>query len=634
MRITKVNIPKDLNPNSGLGDIKMDRLGQIVLLAGKNGSGKTRILQKIRVILTRISNKTLINSLNQEITNENNQILRISDNRKQLLKDLETISSSDTKQIENIKHSIKEIEEEIGNRNNNIYNKKALMEVNLIETSDDIEKCRVIDFVPNKIEIKDCVEYSPKQRIDSAQQLEAVGIGGLSEGTFSKIQVIQDKWFNATHPQLTISEGDKNIAINNYDKLKTIINQFLNTTIDRDVDGNVTLFGFKIGQSQLSAGQKILLQFCVAIYSQETALKDQILFMDEPENHLHPSAVIEILNRISEHVTDGQIWIATHSIPLLAHYDPSQIWYVDDNSIRHAGKIPEDVLSSLLGNEDEVGNLQNFISLPAQFASINFACESLLEPQAIMTTATDKQSIQIRKKLLDITGKGKIRLLDFGAGKGRIISNLFDQDIEIIKQLDYIAFDTNTKDQEYCKDAISRAYGTHVNRYFNKTDEILSTYDKKTFNVIIMCNVLHEIAPKKWFNSFDIIKKLIHENGLLLIVENQLLPNVEKAYQEGFLVLDTLQLKTLFKIPENDLNFNTEESSKDDRLKIHSIPAGYLHKIDHDSKSEAIKSLYDTAIDEIIKIRKGESTYKNGNIHGFWVQQLANAALNLSELGQ
>ncbi|MBF0541585.1 MAG: ATP-binding protein, partial [Nitrospirae bacterium] len=345
MRITKVNIPKDLNPNSGLGDIKMDRLGQIVLLAGKNGSGKTRILQKIRVILTRISNKTLINSLNQEITNENNQILRISDNRKQLLKDLETISSSDTKQIENIKHSIKEIEEEIGNRNNNIYNKKALMEVNLIETSDDIEKCRVIDFVPNKIEIKDCVEYSPKQRIDSAQQLEAVGIGGLSEGTFSKIQVIQDKWFNATHPQLTISEGDKNIAINNYDKLKTIINQFLNTTIDRDVDGNVTLFGFKIGQSQLSAGQKILLQFCVAIYSQETALKDQILFMDEPENHLHPSAVIEILNRISEHVTDGQIWIATHSIPLLAHYDPSQIWYVDDNSIRHAGKIPEDVLS-------------------------------------------------------------------------------------------------------------------------------------------------------------------------------------------------------------------------------------------------------------------------------------------------
>ena len=46
MKITKVNIPKDLIKN-GLERVNMDRLGQIVLLAGKNGSGKSRLLNLI-----------------------------------------------------------------------------------------------------------------------------------------------------------------------------------------------------------------------------------------------------------------------------------------------------------------------------------------------------------------------------------------------------------------------------------------------------------------------------------------------------------------------------------------------------------------------------------------------------------
>ena len=72
MRITKVNIPKSFEDN-GIEDIKMDRPGKIVLLAGKNGSGKTRLLNKIRNALTRKSELSpresitnLINKLQQE----------------------------------------------------------------------------------------------------------------------------------------------------------------------------------------------------------------------------------------------------------------------------------------------------------------------------------------------------------------------------------------------------------------------------------------------------------------------------------------------------------------------------------------------------------------------------------------
>ncbi|WP_374759976.1 AAA family ATPase [Acidithiobacillus thiooxidans] len=63
--------------------------------------------------------------------------------------------------------------------------------------------------------------------------------------------------------------------------------------------------------------------------------------MDEPENHLHPSAVIDLLDAIKEQNPHGQIWIATHSIPLLSHYDEGSIWYVDEGSISFAGRKPE-----------------------------------------------------------------------------------------------------------------------------------------------------------------------------------------------------------------------------------------------------------------------------------------------------
>jgi predicted ATP-binding protein involved in virulence len=47
MRITKIDIPNTSESNDGLANIRMDKLSKVVLIAGKNGSGKTRILNKI-----------------------------------------------------------------------------------------------------------------------------------------------------------------------------------------------------------------------------------------------------------------------------------------------------------------------------------------------------------------------------------------------------------------------------------------------------------------------------------------------------------------------------------------------------------------------------------------------------------
>jgi ABC-type lipoprotein export system ATPase subunit len=58
MKITEVDMPEVKGLPDGLGNIKMERLGSIVLIAGKNGSGKTRLLGRIRkYTLNRPSNE-------------------------------------------------------------------------------------------------------------------------------------------------------------------------------------------------------------------------------------------------------------------------------------------------------------------------------------------------------------------------------------------------------------------------------------------------------------------------------------------------------------------------------------------------------------------------------------------------
>lgn len=637
MKITKVDIPKNQEQNDGLEHIKMDRLGPVVLIAGKNGSGKTRILTKIFNTFNSKPSKTSVEQIpfriqgSETMISANKRLITEYENRQHAnpiipQNQSDSLIHSYQRQIEREENSIKE-------------QKELLQRTLLLETDVQSDSYSFVKFVPKSLSLRDCNQLSRSQILSQASIIDQVGIDYLPEGAFAKIQVIQDKWFNATHQHSQVSDSEKAKAIADYKKLQDIIEVFLGTEITRTIDDQATLFSFSLGQSNLSDGQKILLQFCLAIYSQETALKDLILVMDEPENHLHPSIIIETIERIQKCVTNGQIWIATHSIPLLAHFDPSQIWFVENNEIKHAGKIPEKVLHSLLGNEEQVGKLQDFISLPSQLATSRYAFESLFEPNSVMTGSSDSQSLQIRQDLLELSKNGKIRILDYGAGKGRLISNMTDLDNDdqskLIDIIDYIAFDEYPNDKLHCEESLVKAYGNSNNRYYNNFTTLFSDYDKESFDIVIMCNVLHEIDPKGWLTLFQpngTISKCLKENGVLLLVEDHQIPIGEKAYQKGFLVLDTPQLKDLFKITEKDNDFEFSDLRGDGRLKAHKIPRRLLNQIDETSRIEAIKSMSDTARNEILRIRGAKKNYKNGTLHGFWTQQFANAQLNLAEL--
>ena len=635
MKITKVEIPKKTSLDDGLETIKMDKLSKVVLIAGKNGSGKTRILNKIFDTFIKKPTKSRIL---KSIENTKDFNSRIQDSKEIIKQNENFIQNSVENSTEIFEKNIERHKKSIEALNLELSKYVNVQQWNLIETDLENDNYSFVRFVPKVLNLQDCNSYSKNQLISNANSINDVGIDKLPNGAFAKIQFIQDRWFYSTHPYTEATEDERNKAINDYEKLQSIIEIFLNTKITRTINDEATLFDFPMGQSNLSDGQKILLQFCMAIYSQEKALKDLILVLDEPENHLHPSVIIETIERILSCVTDGQIWIATHSIPLLAHFDPSYLWYVENGKISYAGRIPEKVLESLLGDETEIAKLQDFISLPSQFATSRYAFECLLHPTSVMTNSNDSQSIQIRTDLLDLSKNGKLRILDYGAGKGRLISNICELDevnqSKLLEVIDYIGFDEFNKDKTICEASISKAYGCAEKRYYNDFTNLFSHYDKESFDVVIMCNVLHEIDPKNWlklFQSNGIISNCLKENGILLLIEDQQIPVGEKAYQKGFLVLDTPQLKELFQVTEQDEGFKFNDKNNDGRLKSHQIPKNILTRINADSRLKAIQAMSMTAREKILEIRRLEQSYKNGKLHGFWTQQFANAQLNIAE---
>lgn len=623
MKITKVNIPKSQH-NNGLEDVRMSRLGKIVLIAGKNGSGKTRLLNKIRKCLDQ---KPGITSLTEAegMIEHFRPIIERSRVKYQHMDHQNDVDPSQKRALEESSDKLVALTE----------NSQRILDWNFLETDIAAEIYPFIDFVPKSLQMDNTV-FSKAEIITLATNARGKGFDFLMPGTIASLQRTQDIYFESTHRDSIATEEMRIRAKTEYDEVQNLMNTFLEGSLGRNLDGYATIFGRPIDQAGLSDGQKALLQFCVAVYNQSGNLRDSVLIMDEPENHLHPSIVVKTVDRIVESVTHGQIWIATHSVPLLAHFDPGSIWYMEKGSVSYAGNIPEKVLSSLLGDEEEIEKLHDFIGLPAQLASNRFAYECLFEPGVASTGKNDPQIVQIMQQLGNVNKNGKIKVLDYGAGKGRILANIpegAEFSRAFAERYDYIAFDKFEDDRQDCCENLARAYGSADERYFNNVKDLLCCHDTASFDVVLMTNVLHEIDPKEWLELFvegGTVSSLLCEKGALIVVEDTQVPVGEMAYQNGFIVLDTPQFKELFNMKQAE--FRVSDARKDGRLKCHMIPKWCIIRITPESRISALESLREVAKTEIRRIRTSERNYKNGKLHGYWIQQLANITLALSEL--
>lgn len=608
MKITNVNIPAEYT-NDGLCKVSMNRLSDIVIIAGKNGSGKSRLLRRIQQCLNEKPNNGAIIQLNEDIKNYKSAIHNQPGST-----------------------NVKQWELAIENAN------KLLTKENHLVLDETADHYLAVNFVPNNLDLLPSSSITTNEQINRHDSCTNMGTNELSRNALAFIQTEYTRYLNATHPKITMPEVMKIQAIDSFSRLNNLIHSFLGVNIEGNLDGICTIFGLTLDNSQLSNGQKVLLQLCIAIHAQGASLKNLILLLDEPENHLHPAALIEFVDNIQRVLINGQIWIATHSINLLSYYDTSYIWYMDNNNITYSGRAPEIVLKGLLGTDEQIYKLQQFIGMPAELASNQFAYECLFAPRAVMTGTDDKQTQQIRSVLANYPLNRTIRLLDFGAGKGRLADAIYFSEENIDKEsikdwLDYYAFDEYSADRNYCEDAINRIYGNSNNRYFNSMHDILGTIDQQSCDAVIMSNVLHEVDPLEWINLFkkdSTINRLLKDDGYLFIVEDLLIPIGEKPHKNGFFILSLAEIKTLFSITEQNKDFNYTDADGNSRLLAYMIPKQCLSNISSESIQTTMKILKDHAMSEIARLRAG-TDYKSGKLLGFWTQQLANTILFLND---
>jgi ABC-type polar amino acid transport system ATPase subunit/SAM-dependent methyltransferase len=597
MRINEID-HRRFKKDDGLEPLLMRDLRRIVLLAGPNGAGKSRILRRISSLsgMTR-QNEVYANRLLAEIA-------------------------------EGPPYDIADV----------TYG--AILGVRAEYTS---EPFQVVLYVPSILKLGDSDGLSLSVQIQKSADARKLGMQHLREGALPYLRRILDAAWDSAHPAFKGDDDQRSKALQDYERIRKDILTSTGVYVDRDIQGRLTLNGRSFMEAKLSDGQLRLLLWVIALHAQGGQLNSSLLVFDEPENSLHPQALIEMLARIAQMNTAGQMWIATHSVSVIASMlrdfaDDVSLYCVEAGKASFAGREPERVLRSLVGGEENVHTLKEFIDLPEILATSRFAGECLLPPSVIGDISRDDPQAKIAANVVFATDSSQSlrRVLDLGAGKGRILEGLGARLEDKVKDVvDYVAWDVDERSRLQCQAVINRYYGKSARRWFSERAALLEHWGKNTFDVVLMCNVLHEIDPSSWlgeFSSTGLISCVLREDGWLVIIEDYLMPKGEYAHPYGFIVLDTEALMALFGVSQVGDQFKVLHATGTyaGRIKGHQVSAALLERVTPEGKKMALQLANRNARDKVLELRRATShSYRSGQAHAFWTQQYANTLLAL-----
>ena len=195
MRIVEVNLPE--NPGIGLQAIEMKRLGHVVVLAGANGSGKTRLLRAIEKHAKEIFPK-------QVLPNQRRQ-----------------------------REYYRKLKEEKPEEFQSQLSKHPELPAWLNAIVVDSPSIPVFaHFVPKILDLRRPGEISGDQVRDAATNVaNSVGINEMPQNVLPRIQSVQDEWLYATHPKSEMDGIERNATIARYEALQQAIRTFLSTEL-------------------------------------------------------------------------------------------------------------------------------------------------------------------------------------------------------------------------------------------------------------------------------------------------------------------------------------------------------------------------------------------------------------------
>ncbi len=417
--------------------------------------------------------------------------------------------------------------------------------------------------------------------------------------------------------------------------LANFIRQLVGVEISITDRDQLFIDGRPLTSQSLSPGQNILLQMSAVIHSRAGLDRSYVLAWDEPENHLHPHVLVQVVESLLNSPGTSQILMATHSVPLIAHatnIDPGCLYVARDGHVGPAGSDPTGVLTDLLGNDEGVRKLHQLTGVPEELASFRFAAQSLLDAGVAGHVHMDPQTGQAISGL-DLK-QGRTALLDFGAGKARLLEALDEKlGAQLAATVDYVAYDPSKTYANVRECLLDRVYGSSQGRSFQSIDAIKSAHGESHFDCVAMCNVLHEIPIESWLECLLQAASLLNPKGRLVILEDQEMSVGELPHPGGFLVLDEPDLKLMFRLTGYELAGMERKEERDGRLTAHWIPAELVSRVTQASVRNAVSSAHDRAAASIREVRNqaGPRTYKAAVAHARWTQQFVNSRLYLDQ---
>jgi predicted ATPase len=630
MKIKKLSIPAGFK---GLEAIELGGLGDVVLLAGPNGSGKSRILDAVQQFgKSRVDADRRL-ELKRQIRGQEVLV----EHTKKKLSEIDCGISSRPNLASTFESRLSTAERNIASL------LKQVEDGTRVELEPEALKPSVVRYRVTDLKLKDWKVCTHNEMALAIRRMgSAFSVSSIPEAAISAVRNVILEHILTEQLLRSDSEEQKSVAEaarERFHQLRQLILGILGAEITWDTakQADPMIFGRPLGNAGLSDGQIVLLQIALSLFFQDGKKEELILLLDEPENHLHPRAVIDIITRIRSACPSAQIWIATHSVSILAHFDPSSIWYVTDGTAARAGRGAVEVLHSLLGSDVGVAKVARFLALPAKAALLDFATQCLLPPGVADTDTTDPQTNQVAEILSTLWGQGRaLRVVDFGAGSGRLLNTLQSvsaaNQFSLSEMIDYFAYDVKRSEHsDICESRISSLYGAGAgDRLLIGPTAIRKRLNPGTVDILILCNTLHEIPPEKWgeiFGPEGLITTLLSPQGFLLVVEDQQLSIGERAHDYGFLVLDSLELMSLFDSLPEDGRITTEDHKLQKyagRLKAHLVPAALLARYSATTRFNAIRTLKQSASEKALAIRNNNDE-KAGRAYAFWTQQHFNA---------
>jgi ABC-type multidrug transport system ATPase subunit len=615
MRIVSIKRDKTENKN-GLDSINLYNLGRVVVLTGPNGSGKTRML----------------NTVKEMYKGYNDCKTKILETKRNLIRDREYTEKSATG-VFHIEFNAFPYTSEIERREQDLktkYNITVSDEKKMITIVDLSHELNANLLNPDDYKLSEMKNIFDRINKSSFQEI------------YNNINIILYYLFTEKYVKVHSDKYTERSGVEIIDKMVSDILHIIKINLNLDITYNDTgVFFSNQNIKTLSIGQLIILKLSIASYFKEQEINDNLLLFDEPENHLHPKAVIELIDFINKSV--GQIWIATHNLSIISHYYSQSVLFMENGRIKIDGPLQINVLNSLLGiNSDEI---RFFVDSAYDFGLTQFSYNCLFKPLAVENSdPNDLQMLEFKEIILEKINKStqdKIMLLDYGAGKGRLLSFLNETNElnSILAKLDYFAYDEKSPDEIICNTLISTVYNDKV-RYYNNIDKLINSGLK--FDIVLFANVLHEIPVTEWVDLFhNRLYKLLSDEGVLLVLENSEMLTGENAHKFGFLAIDSESIKKVFQnnaivCISNQLPLPSNVSpEKIRRVQAHVIGRENIPNVSQKSILEMLNNIQQKAIAEITNIKKSDKKdLVQGKKLGFFYQQYASSSMALDEISR